>query len=159
MKHLAAILLLIVSSPKISFSQEVKKPGFIKYIFDPNADAKRDVDMAVEAAKVSHKKVLVLVGGDWNYWSRVAYADLVDSLHCRNKVELALVNFSTANKNTEVLTALGCPKDQGYPIFIVLDEKGKKVFAEETASYKANAKSYNLPLLSAFINQLSLSSR
>ena len=151
MKHLLAFLFVTVITPKISFSQEVKKPAPIKYIFDPAADPKKDVQAAVSRAKASHKNVLVIVGGDWNYWCRTAYNDLVDSLNVEKKMELALVNFSSGNKNAEYLTEIGCPKNQGYPIFIVLDETGKKIHAQDTDPYKSNSKSYNMQLLTSFV--------
>ena len=151
MKYLAAFLFLVVITPKISFSQEVKKPRPIKYIFDPAADPKKDVQQALVKAKTSHKNVLIVVGGDWNYWSVEAYHYLVDSIHCEKNFELALVNFSATNKNEAYLTDLQCPRTQGYPILIVLDENGKKLDAEDTDKYKLNKKDYSIFMLKSFV--------
>src|SRR4051812_33575239 len=120
MKYLLVFLVLIITASKISFSQEVKKPHYNKYIFDPKADPEKDLQEAMIKAKDQHKRVFVLVGGDWNYWSRMANHDLLKNKEFEPRYVIVRINFSPANKNSDILTKLNCPKDKGYPIFIIL---------------------------------------
>ncbi len=119
------------------------------------ADAKSDVKAAIDLARQEHKKVLVVVGGDWSYWSRQAYDTLVKSDFCNKHYELTLVNFSPNNKNEDELKALGCPRNLGYPIFIVLDDKGTKLHEQDTDDMKKDKKVYSRKLIEQFLKQWS----
>ena len=46
------------------------------------------------------------------------------------------INFSPDNKNEEVRNLLECPKYDGYPVIVVLDEHGKKVVVQTADEFR-----------------------
>ncbi len=151
MKRLFLLLFVVIAASKISFSQEVKKPVHYKYLFDPNIDAEKELKETIARAKNAHKRVLIIVGGDWNYWSELLYNDLQNSKYLKLYYELDLINFSPLNKNVATLSALSCPKDVGYPVLIVLDENGNRLTATDTDRMKADKKKYDTYQLDRFL--------
>ena len=151
MKPFILFVFLLLQGSKIVFSQEVKKPVRYKYTFDPAADARKDVEEAISKAKASHRRVLVVVGGDWSIWSCMAHDSLANDETCYKNYVMVPVNFSPVNRNAEELTALGCPKNVGYPVFIVLDENGKKIHEQDTDPLKKDSRHYNMKLINGFL--------
>ena len=148
MRHALIFFLLTLLSSKISFSQEHNIHP-VKYIFDPNANAKDDLSNAISTAGKVHKHVFILVGGDWSVESRefneTLNKDYVQKALNDNYVFLK-INFSPSNKNEEVLRQqLNCPKYDGYPILIVLDEQGKNVLIKTSDDYHAGPHTYFAP--------------
>ena len=145
MKSLHLFILMSVSFSGVSLAQ-VQNIHPVKYIFDPRVNSREDINDAISTAGREHKHVLLLVGGDWNYWSRQLYAIVKDtpiSPVMNDKYVLSLVNFSPTNRNEDILSAYNCPRNLGYPIMIVLDEKGRKVHAQSTDEFKASLKWYD----------------
>ncbi len=147
------LLLFLLLTSKLSFSQEVKKHSIDNFIFNPAADAKHDLQQAIEHATKSHKKILVVIGGDWSYWSRRANADLIHNDYFKSKYELLLINFSPSNKNAEIRTALKCPTDKGYPVFMVLSQHGEVLNLQECDPLKATKKYYDARLFDEYLKR------
>ncbi|WP_343523600.1 thioredoxin family protein [Pedobacter sp.] len=145
MKRLV-ILLSALFIATTTFSQ-VKKDGV--HIYNPQANAKADIEAAVAKAAKENKHVLVQVGGNWCTWC-IAFHNLVDSTatlkkYINDNFETVLVNYSPENKNESVLAGLGYPQRFGFPVFLVLDGKGKVLHIEnssylETEEVGANGK-------------------
>ena len=148
MKFLILSLLLVPVASKISFSQEHNIHP-VKYIFDPNANAKDDLSNAIATAGKEHKHVFILIGGDWSPESvqcnTMLAKDYIQKVLQDNYVFIR-INFSPSNKNEEVLRQqLDCPKYDGYPILMVLDENGKKVVTKTGAEFKLAPNNYYAP--------------
>ena len=150
MKRLLLIIPLIILAPKISFSQEVKKPVYNKYLFNPSANAKQELANALAEAKQTHRHVLAVIGGDWSYWSREFWAYIIKHHSWDTTYELVFINFSPANRNEAILNELKAPRDRGYPILIVLDENGKNLITTDTDDLKHSSKSYDADSLLHF---------
>lgn len=150
MKRLLLITLLVIVAPKISFSQEVKKPGYNKYLFNPHTDAERSLKNALTKVQSSHRHVLVVIGGDWSYWSRVFWGHITRNYYTNKNYELVLVNFSPVNKNEAIREKLHVPKDRGYPILVVLDEQGNNLITTDTDDMKLNIRAYDENLIDMF---------
>ena len=145
MKHLLLIISLVFLTSKISFSQE-QNIHKVKYIFDPKNDAKADVEAAVKEAAIDHRPVFLLIGGDWSYWSRLFYNTMDKEPFNRllaEKYIFLLINFSPSNKNEELLTSLGSPKYAGYPIIMLLNEKGNKIHCQNSDEFKIDTRNYD----------------
>ena len=114
-------------------------------IYHPKADARADIDAAVRKAKQENKHVFIQVGGNWCSWCIKFYhfvhedqeiADFLD----QNYVYVKL-NYSKENKNLDILKELGFPQRFGFPVFVILNEKGEaihiqnSVFLEKDKSY------------------------
>src|SRR5262245_6937580 len=115
---LAAASLIFLSAS--TFAQEKK-------LYDPSADAEKDIAAAVKKANEENKYVLLQGGGNWCSWciefARFAKADpQIDSLINANFIWYHL-NYSKENKNKKVFAAYGFPQRFGYPVFIILNEK------------------------------------
>ncbi len=154
MKHLLFFLLLMPVASKISFSQEHNVHP-VKYIFDPNANAKDELNNAITAAGKEHKHVFILVGGDWSpesvQFNAALNKDYVQKVLQDNYIFLR-INFSPGNKNEEVLRQqLDCPKYDGYPIIVLLDENGKKVATKTGGNFKIAPNNYFAPKIEKFL--------
>jgi len=142
-------ILVFIAAVLISVSafSQAKKEGV--HIYNPQANAKADISAAVSKAAQENKHVLIQVGGNWCTWC-IAFHNLVDSTatlkkYINDNFETVLVNYSPENKNEAVLADLGYPQRFGFPVFLVLDGKGKVLHIEnssylETEEVAANGK-------------------
>ncbi len=138
MKNIFLISLLLVSLS--SFAQEKK-------LYDPTADAVKDIAAAVTKAKTEHKYVLIQAGGNWCKWciefARFAQADKqIDSVMNSSFVWYHL-NFSQENKNEKVFATLGYPQRFGFPVFVILDENGKRLNTQNSSYLENGNSSYD----------------
>jgi thioredoxin-related protein len=115
-------------------------------IYNPKADAKADVSSAIALAAKEGKHVFLQIGGNWCPWcvkfNKMVVEDVkLDSLLHAN-YEVVKVNYSKENYNSELLATLGFPQRFGFPVFVVLDEKGKVLHTQDSG-YLEQDKSYN----------------
>jgi thioredoxin-related protein len=128
MKYIALLLLMVF--PLALKSQEPVK------LYNPAADAKADLEQAIQAAKDQNKHVLLQVGGNWCPWCVKLHGFFVsetkvDSILKADYV-LVRVNYSKENKNPEVMANLGYPQRFGFPVLLVLDQSGKRLHTQDT---------------------------
>jgi len=117
-----------------AFSQE-KAAGV--HIYNPEANALADLKAATEKAAKANKHVLVQVGGNWCSWC-IAFHNLVDTTAIlkqtiNDNYEYVLVNWDKDHHNDDAMKYLGFPNRFGYPVFVVLDGKGKVLHIENSA--------------------------
>jgi len=115
-------------------------------IYNPEADAKAEVAAAVAKAAAEGKHVFLQVGGNWCPWcvkfhKMIAEDAKLDSLVKANYV-VVKVNFSKENDNQQLLATLGYPQRFGFPVFVILDEKGKVLHTQDSG-YLELDKGYN----------------
>lgn len=107
--------------------------------FDPGRDAAADIRAAVAKAGVSHKRILLDVGGEWCIWCRrldtlfATHANLAQFMH--NHYEIVKVNYSKENKNEAVLSKY--PKIPGYPHLFVLESDGTLLQSQDTGELES----------------------
>ena len=117
-----------------------------KKLYNPDANAAKDIEAAVKQAKKEYKYVLLQAGGNWCSWciefARFAKADFqIDSLINSSFVWYHL-NYSKENKNPEIFKRLGSPQRFGFPVFIILDENGKPIHIQNSEYLEDGNKSY-----------------
>lgn len=118
-----------------------------KKLYDPKADAAADIAATVAKAKAEHKFVLIQAGGNWCGWclefARLAKADVqIDSTIKASFVWYHL-NYSPENRNTAIFTQYGYPQRFGFPAFIILNERGKRIHTQNSEYLEDGKKSYD----------------
>ena len=105
-------------------------------IYNPDADAKAEVAAAVVKAAATGKHVFLQVGGNWCPWclrfhKMITEDAKLDSLIHAN-YEVVKVNYSKENNNQELLATLGYPQRFGFPVFLILNEKGEVLHTQDS---------------------------
>ena len=154
MRHVLIFFVLMLLTSKISFSQEHNIHP-VKYIFDPNANAKDDLSSAINMAGKEHKHIFIVVGGDWSIESK-EFNEALNKEYVQKVLNDSYVflriNFSPGNKNEDVLRQqLDCPKYDGYPILMVLDEHGKKMLTKTADDFRVAAHNYFAPKIEKYL--------
>lgn len=125
-------------------------------IYRPGADAKQELTDALLRAKAEKKQLMVMVGGNWCRWCRMFEKfrlsnARVDSAVSRDYIWLH-VNYSKENKNTALLQQLDFPQRFGFPVFVVLDEEGRRLHTQNSA-YLEKGEGYDEALVLGFLHQ------
>jgi thiol:disulfide interchange protein len=123
-----------------SFSQEEKK------LYDPGAVPERDLAVLAKQAQKESKHILVLAGGNWCArcltFNRFCLSNPeIDSLLNADYLIYHL-NYSEENKNKSVFAKLGYPQRFGFPVLLVLNEKGERIHTQE-AEYLEQGAGYS----------------
>ena len=132
------LLLIAVFVSGAAFSQTatpVKKEAV--HLYNPNANAKAEIDAAVAKAKAAKKHVFIQVGGNWCIWC-IRFHDLVDATPALKELldknyETVLLNWSPENKNEAILKKFNYPGRFGFPVFLILDGDGKLIHTQNSA--------------------------
>lgn len=133
MKRLLILITVILISTSV-FSQTKNEAV---HLYNPEANAMADLKAATEKAAKTRKHVLVQVGGNWCTWC-IAFHQLVEKTPALKQTiadnyEYVLVNWDKDHHNDEAMKYLGFPNRFGYPVFVVLDGKGKVLHIENSA--------------------------
>lgn len=147
------ILLIVISSS--AFSQDTTKFN----LYHPDDNAKVGIASAVKEAKQKGKHVLIVIGGNWCIWC-ARFNDFVtkdkslDSTVNSNYIVYHL-NYSKENKNESLLAKYGYPQRFGFPVFLVLNEKGELIHTQTSWYLEDGKKSYDKEKTEAFLNDWS----
>ncbi len=137
-----------------AFSQDMTRFKLYK----PEENAKEAIEDAVKEAKKSGKHVMIQIGGNWCVWC-ARFNDFVtndkslDSLLKANYVVYHL-NNSKENKNNDLLKKYEFPQRFGFPVFLILNEKGDLVHTQSSWFLEAG-KSYDKEKVTAFFSDWS----
>lgn len=136
MKKITILLLVLGLACSITYSQQAKPA-----IYNPDADAKADINAAVAKAAAENKHVLIQVGGNWCSWClkfhKLLHTDTaIDSILKADYVFI-LVNYSKENKNLPLLKELDFPQRFGFPVLLVLDKTGKRIHTQDSGLLEA----------------------
>jgi thioredoxin-related protein len=136
---ITAIIILSIGAKAQTAAAPTKtfKPTDTAKLYHPNADAKADIAAAVKEASAGHKNVLLQIGGNWCIWC-IYFNDLVKKdadldKYLRENYVVVHVNYSQENKNEKLLADLGYPQRFGFPVFVVLDDKGNRLHTQNSA--------------------------
>jgi thiol:disulfide interchange protein len=128
------------------------------HIYHPEEDATAGIRSAVKAAAQIHKNVFVQIGGNWCIWCarfhQMSTTDpQLDSAFSANFIVYHL-NYSKENMNLPLLAMLGYPQRFGFPVFVILNEKGTPVHIQNS-EYLEQGKGYNKEKILSFLNDWS----
>jgi thioredoxin-related protein len=142
---------LFLFSAVTSSAQDLSKFNLYK----PADNAKAEIEKSVKLAKETGKHVLIQIGGNWCIWC-ARFNDLVtkdaqlDSAVKTNYIVYHL-NYSKENKNLEVLKKYKFPQRFGFPVFLILNEKGELLHTQ-SSWYLEAGKGYDKEKTMAFLN-------
>ena len=130
MKQIFLSICLLINT---ALYAQTAKPAEIYHV---DADAESDVAAAVKKANTEGKHVMLMLGGNWCKWCRMFYkfCNTTPSIDSLLKADYVVVhiNYSKENKNPELLKKLEYPQRFGFPVFVVLDEKGNRLHTQNS---------------------------
>ncbi len=146
--------LLIISTFIVFYSSPFTASAQKKY-YDEEIDAMEQIKKATATAQETGRYVLCQVGGNWCPWcirfAQFTESDTTVANIIRENYVYIHVNYSKANKNIEAMKFLGNPGRFGYPVFVILDDKGKPIHIQESESLE-EGKGYNTKKVAKFLS-------
>jgi thioredoxin-related protein len=123
-----SVLLFITATVN---AQETKK------LYDPSLDGMQQIRSAVSDASKQGKHVLIQYGGNWCSWcirfDAFCKSDTsIMKIISDNYIPVKL-NYDTVNKNDAANEYLGNPARFGFPVFIIVDGKGKVLHIQDSS--------------------------
>ena len=135
----------------------------LKKVYDERIDPLEQIEKAVATAKAAGKRVICQVGGNWCPWC-LRLADFItnDSIISRvieDNFVYIHVNYrpgtpsdsAKAKRDKALMKRLNDPSHYGFPVLVVLDEKGKVAHIQETGCLERD-KSYDREKVLNFFN-------
>ena len=125
-------------------------------LYNPKANAEKDVTQLLAKAKQEKKHLLLQIGGNWCLMcyrlnAFVQTDSILKKLLNDNYISYHL-NYSPENKNSAYLAKLGNPQRYGFPVLVVLDADGNRLHTQNMALLlKGNG--YDYEKLKAFLFQ------
>ncbi|MDD3458041.1 MAG: thioredoxin family protein [Weeksellaceae bacterium] len=142
-------LVLIISCFVTVYSQQ---------FFDPDADAEKQLSDALAEAKAENKHVFIEIGGNWCGWCLLFNQLITTDEEINNFINknfvLIHVNYSKENKNEKILKQLEYPQRFGFPVFVILNEDGKRLHTQNSG-YLEEGKGHDRMKVLTFLQQWS----
>jgi len=145
--------LLIISAlmffATVVMAQETKK------IYDPSLDGMKQIKDAVAVAGKVNKHVLIQYGGNWCPWC-IRFDGFCNTdtaimkIISENYISVKL-NYDPTNKNLPSNEFLENPARFGFPVFIIVDGKGKVLHIQDSGLLE-EGKGYNKEKVVGFFN-------
>lgn len=123
-------------------------------LYKPAENAADKLAMTVKKAKDEGKHVFIQVGGNWCIWcarfNELATSNhTIDSIINKNYIVYHL-NYSKENKNSELLAKYGFPQRFGFPVFLILNDRGQLLHTQNSV-YLEEGKGYNAKTVAGFL--------
>lgn len=123
-------------------------------VYDINANGMQQLEMAIKEAADNGKHVLVKIGYNQCPWcielNKFVQADeKIDSLMKADYV-FVKINYSKENRNYDVMDKLDFPQRFGFPVLVVLNDRGKRIHTQNSL-YLEKDKSYDAKRIINFL--------
>jgi thioredoxin 1 len=112
------------------------------HLYPESADAHKDLDAALAAAKLDNKRVLVIFGANWCYDCHV----LDTAMHSEQLAALVAgnyhvvhINIDDGKANSDLADRLQVPLDKGIPSLAVVDGSGKLITSQKQGEFESAA--------------------
>jgi thioredoxin 1 len=133
----------------------LKAPAERKDLYPADADAQKEITEALATAVKSHKRVLLIFGGNWCYDCHV----LDEAFHTpeiaptlNHNFVVAHIDIGEYNKNLEIAKKYEVPLERGVPAAAVLDSDGNLLFSQKNQEFE-KARSLAPEDILAFLNK------
>lgn len=151
MLFLAMLMLAPASgaSPGVSPTHSVPaKDRYSTVVFDPTANAQSQLESHLDRAKVTNRKLLVIMGANWCHDSG-ALANVMDTPRfagmIKQNYEVLFVDVGVPQtgkgRNLNIAKRFGIKKVKGTPLVMVLSPDGKLLNSKKDAASWRNAAS------------------
>ncbi len=152
---------LLVKADSIAILEAKKKAAAeekarLKKPYHPEENAEAKIAELVNQAQKENKNIILQAGGNWCIWCLRFNNFVEETAELKEIVDKNYLyyhlNFSPENKNEKVFVRYGNPGAKyGYPVFIVLDKKGKMIHVQNSEVLE-EGKGYSLEKTKAFFN-------
>lgn len=146
MKKILVLIVTILISSSFLFSQKV---------YDEKADGEKQIQKAITEAQENNKYVFAMVGGNWCKWCLMfnEFANINQNVKkaLEDNFVFIHINYSKANENPKAMKRLGYPERFGFPVFVILNEKGERVHTQNSA-YLEKGEGYSEKEVVSFLN-------
>ncbi|GEM65821.1 hypothetical protein SF1_38030 [Sphingobacterium faecium NBRC 15299] len=128
-------------------TKSVVEKDTLSFPYDPEANAKEDLDKLITQAAKESKHIIIQAGGNWCIWC-LRFNDYIHKTadikqYLQNNYLYYHLNYSKENKNDDVFQKyVPDSLKLGYPFFIVLDSKGEVLKIQESGALE-DGKSYS----------------
>lgn len=134
----------LVMSAAMSVVGAAEYPELGLDVFEPGADAERQIDAALEKAAKDGKRVVLMFGNNRSAWSR-RLNDVLESdpaLIERMREDFVLVKIDVNRRKDPGMNRftdgrLGQPTRMGLPALVLLDAQGEKLAEQDTDALEA----------------------
>ena len=124
-------------------------------IYPDPAQAQADIATALQAAKASHRRIIIDFGGNWCpdchvldlYFHDATNAPLLDAHYV-----LVHVNIGHKDQNLQIAKRYKIPLDKGVPALAVLDGDGRLLFSQKAGEFEA-MRGMQSPAVTAFLDE------
>ena len=147
----SAITVLLLGASAVSVAAMDGKPakpekpaGARKPVYDEKADARKQIDAALAAARRENRRVLIQWGADWCPWCVLLHerfgSDRNLAKELRYEYDVVLVDVGKKDKNVDLATHYGADvKKHGIPFLTVLGGDGKVLANQSTEPFEIRA--------------------
>ena len=150
MKKFLALMLFFALLPVAAGAQDG-----LKKVYDEQVNQLTQIDQAVKQAKADGKYVVCQVGGNWCPWC-LRFADFITKdaeiaklvkdnfvyIHVDYSPKSFKEDPARKERSEKMMKRLGNPGRFGYPVFVVLDGKGKVLHTQDS-SFLEEGKGYS----------------
>lgn len=133
----------------------LRQPLEDKLIYHANVDANQEIAGAVQSATKSHKRILLVFGGNWCFDCHVldeAFRSPEIAPTLNKAFLVAHIDIGQMDKNLDIAKKYDIPLDRGVPAIAVLDSDGKLLFSQKRGEFEA-ARSMAPEDILAFLNK------
>jgi thioredoxin 1 len=123
-----------------SEAARLRQPIEKKDLYPASIDANEEIAEALRGAASSHKRLLLVFGGNWCYDCHV----LDEAFHSPEIAPtldesfiVVHVDIGQMDKNLDIAKKYDVPLDRGVPAIAVLDSDGKLVFSQKRGEFEA----------------------
>lgn len=145
MKRFIVTLALTLCAASFCWQAKAQEKAAAK-IYNESINPMAQISEAVKIASSNGKHVICQVGGNWCRWC-LMFADYIskdsgiDSFIKKNYVYIH-VNYPRKDAPADLKNRLGNPGRFGFPVFVVLDGKGKIIHIQDS-SYLESGEGYD----------------
>lgn len=133
---------ILITSLLVLFSTVLNAQSDKVLIYNPEANAQKELNEVVSKAKANNKHVMIQIGGNWCPWC-IKLHNFIEENHDIDSIIKAdyiffRINYSPENKNSEVLQMLNFLQRFGFPVIVILDENGNRIHTQDTGYIEEN---------------------